>query len=116
MGMTWFMSLLFPMQLVAIGISNVFFAIQDPWLQQKTHLEWKVEPLLKHALSVCKEAMIPGEDVAIDEQTIGFQGIHKGKKRHDRKNEGDGFPRDSLNGNGENTWDFYSRNQPAPPA
>ena len=95
-----------------------FFAIQDPRLQvptRKTHPNWKVGPLLKHALSVCKEAMVPGRHVAIDEQTIGFQGNHEDKKRHDEKNEGDGFQADSLNIDGGYTWAFYFRNQPAPP-
>lgn len=95
-----------------------FFAVQDPNKpipSRKTHPNWKCEALLKHALRVCKEAVIPGEFSAIDEQTIGFQGKHEDKKRHDEKKEGDGFQCDSINVEGGYTWAFYFRNQPPPP-
>ena len=60
-----------------------FFGVQDPRLgtpSRTTHPNWKVEPFLKQALRVCKEAMIPGQDCAIDKQTNGFQGHHVDKK------------------------------------
>ena len=94
-----------------------FFSIQDPRIRtpsRKTHPNWKVEPLLKHSLNVCKEAIIPGRDVAIDEQTIGFQGHHADKKRIDEKKAGDGFQCDSVNCDGGYTYAFYFRNQPPP--
>ena len=95
-----------------------FFALQDPRVAvptRKTHPNWKVEPFLKQALKVCKEAVVVGENCAIDEQTNGFQGQHEDKKRHDEKREGDGFQSDSLNVEGGYTWAFYFRNQPPPP-
>ena len=96
---------------------KLFFAIQDPRIaipSRKTHPNWKIEPFLKQALRVSKEALIPGQDAAIDEQTNGFQGKHEDKKRIDEKNEGDGFQSDSLNVEGGYTWAFYFRNNPAP--
>ena len=42
---------------------------------------------MKQALRVSKEAVIPGQDAAIDEQTIGFQGAHEDKKRISEKRE-----------------------------
>ena len=95
-----------------------FFSVQDPRIaipSKKTHPNWKIEPLLKQALRVSKEAVIPGQDASIDEQTMGFQGNHEDKKRIDEKNEGDGFQSDSINIEGGYTWAFYFRNQPPPP-
>ena len=63
---------------------KLFFSVQDPRIDvppHSTHPNWKVEPLLKQALRVSKEAVIPGPDCAIDEQTIGLQGNHIDKKR-----------------------------------
>ena len=100
------------------SISSAFFSLQDPRIlvpSRKTHPNWKVEPFLKQALKVCKEAVVVGENCAIDEQTNGFQGKHEDKKRHDEKREGDGFQSDSLNVEGGYTWAFYFRNQPPPP-
>ena len=60
-----------------------FFALQDPRIavpSRKTHPNWKVEPFLKQALRVCKEAVVVGKNCAIDEQTNGFQGNHEDKK------------------------------------
>ena len=95
-----------------------FFAIQDPRIatpSRKSHPNWKVEPLLKQALMVSKEAVIPGQDAAIDEQTNGFQGAHEDEKRIDEKREGDGFQSDSINVEGGYTWALYFRNQPPSP-
>ena len=71
-----------------------FFAIQDPRIatpSRKSHPNWKVEPLLKQALRVSKEAVIPGQDAAIDEQTNGFQGAHEDKKQISKKEKEMGF-------------------------
>ena len=86
-----------------------FFAIQDPRIatpSRKSHPNWKVEPLLKQALRVSKEAVIPGQDAAIDKQMIVFQGACKDKKRISEKREGDGFQSDSVNVEGGYTWVF----------
>ena len=92
----------------AIGSNSVqrnryfkkFFAVQDPrhiTPSRSTYQNWKYEPFLKHANTRNRQAVLVGEDVSIDEQTIGFQGKHADKKRHQEKQEGDGFQRDSLN-------------------
>ena len=68
-----------------------FFAVQDPrhiTPSRLTHPNWKCEPFLKHANIINREAVHVGEDVSIDEQTIGFQGKHADKKRHKEKEEG----------------------------
>ena len=36
--------------------------------------------MLKQALKTLKEAVIPGQEAAFDEQTNGFQGVHEDKK------------------------------------
>ena len=45
---------------------------------------------------------------------MGFQGKHADTRRHNEKNEGDGFQADSLNTAGGYTYAFYFRNQPPP--
>ena len=94
------------------------FRVQDPRKgtpSRKTHPNWKIERLLKQVLRINKEAMIPGRDASIDEQTIGFQGSHSNKKGHNENNEGNGFQCDSPNLPGGYTWAFCFRNQPAHP-
>ena len=49
-----------------------------------------------------------GEDVSIDEQTIGFQGKHADKKRHKEKEEGGGFQCDSINTYGNSLFFVHS--------
>ena len=53
------------------------------------------------------------ETISIDEMTIGFQGMHRDKKRITYKTEGDGFQCDALCDNGF-TYQVYFRNHPAP--
>ena len=94
-----------------------FMAVVDPRYQtpsRDTHPNWKVEPFVKHANVVNMQAIIPGENCSIDEQTIGFQGKHKDTRRHTEKTEGDGFQADSINTGGGFTYAFYFRNQPPP--
>jgi len=52
---------------------------------------------LKHASILDKEAVLVGKDISIDEQTLGFQGKHADKKRHNEKKEGGGVQCESLN-------------------
>jgi hypothetical protein len=68
---------------------------------------------LRHVQKVSMEAWKLGRDIAGDEQTIGFQGNHRDKRRITYKNEGDGFQCDAICEKGY-TWTFYFRNQPAP--
>lgn len=49
---------------------KLFFSVQDPRIaspSKKIHPNRKIEPILKQALKVSKEAIIPGQDAAIDE-------------------------------------------------
>ena len=80
---------------------------------RQTHPNWKVDPVLKHAMEVCKEVMHMGKYISIDEQTIGFQGRHADKIRVTYKNAGDGFQADAICADGY-TFNWYFRNQPAP--
>ena len=59
-----------------------FFSSVDPTLigpSLTTHPNHKISPLLKHMISVSKEAVCLGRDLSCDEQTIGFRGNHKDK-------------------------------------
>jgi len=71
--------------------------------------------MLKHTLQICKDAVIPGSYNSLDEQTIGFQGHHVNKKRHNEKNKGDGFQCDSLNTDRGYTYCFISATSHPPP-
>lgn len=95
---------------------KAFFTMRDP--RQKVpdrnkEPNWKVSLLLHHMNYVNKMAWNLGENISVDEQTIGFQGHHKDKLRITYKAEGDGFQCDALCQEGY-TYGFYFRNQPAP--
>jgi hypothetical protein len=51
--------------------------------------------------------------ISIDEQTIGFKGMHAGKFWISYKKEGDGFQCDALCCDGY-TYSFFMCNMPAP--
>jgi hypothetical protein len=59
------------------------------------------------------DSWLLAQSISIDEQTIGFQGSHKDKRRITYKAEGDGFQNDALCQDGY-TYQFYFRNEPAP--
>ena len=95
---------------------KAFFAAQNPARSPpdtKEEPNYKIMPLLRHAILVSKQAMIIGPTFAVDEQTIGFQGQHKDKQRISYKKEGDGFLADALSSDGY-TYSFYFRHQPPP--
>jgi hypothetical protein len=95
---------------------KAFFCIQDPLRatpSKSTRPNHKVDNLLRHMQQISMQAWDLGPDIAIDEQTIGFQGRHKDKLRITYKNEGDGFQCDAVCDSGF-TFTFYFRNQPAP--
>ena len=78
---------------------KTYFAAVDPMYvtpPRATHPNWKVDPVLKHAMVVCKEVMHMGKYISIDEQTIEFQGKHTDKIRVTYKNAGDGFQTDAF--------------------
>ena len=95
---------------------KALLAIQDhvkPVPSRKTHPNWKVQPLLKHAIMVSKAAIVLGKGLAVDEETIGYKGRHPDILRITYKKEGGGFQCDTLCSDGY-TFTFYFRNQPAP--
>jgi len=97
---------------------KAFLGCQDP--RKPTPLIQHSSPLFK-VLSVVKwiRKLGPlswqcGVDLALDEQTIGFQGHHADKQRITYKKEGDGFQCDALCDDGY-TYSVYFRNEPPPP-
>ena len=93
-----------------------FLAIQDPAIDippRNKYPNWKVRPILLWMNYIFKMAWLLGVCFAIDEMTIGFQGMHADKRRITYKNEGDGFQADALCDDGY-TYQFYFRNHPAP--
>ena len=90
-----------------------FFACVDPLIQipsRDTHPNWKIHPLLKHINAVSQKAVHLGQNLSCDEQTVGFQGMHKDKQRITYKNEGDGFMADCICSDGY-TYNFHFRHQ-----
>jgi hypothetical protein len=74
---------------------------------------WKVERLLRHLNKRCRDMWIPGKWVAIDEQTLGFQGASGMKLQISYKREGDGFQCDAICDAGY-TFSFWFRHGPPP--
>ena len=95
---------------------KAFFAVQNPAIEtpcRKRYPNWKIRPLLLWMNLIFPLAWLLGKKFSVDEQTIGFQGNHKDKKRITYKAEGDGFQADALCEDGF-TFQFYYRNEPAP--
>lgn len=74
--------------------------------KQKANPLWKVRELIDELNKQCKDMWIPGKWVAIDEQTIGFQGASSMKLRISHKQEGDGFQCNALCDSGY-TYSFW---------
>jgi hypothetical protein len=94
-----------------------FFSCQNPTIDPPARSKfpnWKIRPLLTWMNRVFTMAWQLATCVSCDEQTIGFQGNHKDKRRITYKAEGDGFQCDALCQDGF-TYQFYFRNEPAPP-
>jgi len=92
------------------------FTIQNPLKHipsRKSHPNFKVDPFLLWIQAVSMDAYQVGKFISIDEQTIGFKGMHADKLRISYKKEGDGFQCDALCCNGY-TYSFFMRNMPAP--
>ena len=94
-----------------------YFTMQDyrevPREQQRKNPLWKVQRLIDELNKQAKDMWVPGIFVAIDEQTIGFQGQSGLKLRISYKQEGDGFQCDAVCDSGY-TFSFYFRHG-APP-
>ena len=92
------------------------FACQDPKVAvppKKTHPKFKVDEYFRHIQTIFCYFWMPGRDLYIDEQTMGFKGKHADKIHITYKKEGDGFQCDCIADNGY-TFTLYFRNQPAP--
>jgi hypothetical protein len=87
-----------------------YFTLQDYWgnprQQQRLNPLWKVQHLINKLNKQAKDMWVPGIFVAIDEQTIGFQGQLGMKLRISYKQEGDGFQCDAVCDSGY-TFSFY---------
>jgi hypothetical protein len=94
-----------------------YFTVADyrdsPKEKQKNDPLWKVRELLDELNKQAKDMWVPGKWVAIDEQTIGFQGASGMKLRISYKREGGGFQRDAVCDGGY-TYSFYFRHGPPP--
>jgi hypothetical protein len=94
-----------------------FFTLADyrdnPSVKQKEDPLWKVRQLIDELNKQAKDMWIPGKWVAIDEQTIGFQGALSMKLRISYKREGDGFQCDAIFDRGY-TYSFWFRHGPPP--
>jgi hypothetical protein len=86
---------------------------ENPKEKQKTDPLWKVRMLIDELNKQSKDMWIPGKWVAIDEQTIGFQGASSMKLRISYKREGDGFQCDAVCDRGY-TYSFWFRHGPPP--
>jgi hypothetical protein len=94
-----------------------YFTMQDyrenPREQQRKNPLWKVQRLIDELNKQAKDMWVPGIFVAIDEQTIGFQGQSGMKLRISYKREGDGFQCDAICDSGY-TFSFYFRHGEPP--
>jgi hypothetical protein len=78
----------------------------SPGEKQKADLLWRVWELINELNKQCKDMWIPGKWVAINEQTIGFQGASLMKLQISYKQEGDGFQCNALCDSGY-TYSFW---------
>jgi hypothetical protein len=89
-----------------------YFSMADyrdnPKQKQQENPLWKVQELLDELNKQAKDMWLPGKWVAIDEQTIGFQGASSMKLRISYKREGDGFQCDAVCDRGY-TYSFWFR-------
>ena len=95
---------------------KAFLAYQDPAIDipsKSKFPNWKVRPLLTWMNYIFPQVWNLGQEISIDEMTIGFQGRHVDKRRITYKRAGDGFQCDALCESGF-TYQFYFRNHPAP--
>jgi hypothetical protein len=86
---------------------------ESPKEKQKLDPLWKVCELLDKLNKQAKDMWVPGKWVAIDEQTLGFQGASGMKLRISYKKDWDGFQCDAACDAGY-TYSFYSCHGPPP--
>jgi hypothetical protein len=94
-----------------------YFTVADyrdsPKEKQKYDPLWKVRELLDKLNKQAKDMWVPGKWVAINEQTLGFQGASGMKLCISYKREGDGFQCDAICDGGY-TNSFYFCHGPPP--
>ncbi len=81
---------------------------ENPKESQRANPLWKVQTLIDELNEQASRMWVPGKFVAIDEQTIGFQGSSGLKVRITYKREGDGFQYDAVCDRGY-TYSFWFR-------
>ena len=80
---------------------------------RKSHPNWKIQVLLRHAIIVSKDAIFLGSSLSCDEETMGCKGRHPYILRIIYKKEGDGFQCYALGYDGYN-YTFFFCNKPDP--
>ena len=63
---------------------------------RKTHPNWKIQVLLRHAIIVSKDAIFIGSSLSCDEEIMGCKGRYPDILRINYKKEGEGFQCDAL--------------------
>ena len=93
---------------------KTFLEIQDPVIStpsRKKYPNWKVRPLFQWMNYLFPLIWLLGACFAIDEMTIGFQGMHADKKRITYKSERDGVQAYALCED-RFCFQFYFQNDP----
>ena len=80
---------------------------------RKSHPNWKIQVLLRHAIIVSKDEIFIGISFSFDEETMGCKCRHPDILRINYKKEGDGFQWYALGYDGY-TYTFFFRNKPSP--
>ena len=96
--------------------SKALFSVQypvKPTPRRKTHPNWKIQVIIRHAIIVSKDAIFIGSSLSCDEETMVCKGRHLDILRINHKKFGDGFKCDELGSDGY-TYTFLFHNQPAP--
>jgi hypothetical protein len=86
---------------------------KSPKEKQKKDLMWKICRLGDHLNKRCKDMWVPGKFLAIDRQTIRFQGMSGMKLQISYKHKGDGFQCDAVCDSGY-TFSFWFWHGPLP--
>ena len=94
---------------------RAFFSCQDPLKATPNRDDsplFKVLPIIKWIQRVGPLSWECGIDLGLDEQTMGFQGLHVDKMRITYNKEGDGFQCDALCDNGFTCSVFFRNEKP----
>lgn len=89
-----------------------FLHIAHPLKEGDTKLR-KIEPLHSHIRDRCETCVEPGQKMAFDEATCGFQGRDSDTLQHKDKAEGQGWQADMLGPHGY-PWTWFWRHEKVP--